>query len=75
MSDEAWDTIKPQLEKRWSAEEIAKWLKKEYPCYAMYGKTIYNYVFFHMKGELKKIALQDLRLRGTRRRNGEKYRK
>jgi IS30 family transposase len=29
----------------------------------MSGKTIYNDVFFHMKGELKKIALQDIRLR------------
>jgi IS30 family transposase len=69
-SDEAWDTVKPQLEKRWSAEEIAKRLKKEYPCYAMSGKTIYNYVFFHMKGELKKPALKDLRLRGKKRKAG-----
>jgi IS30 family transposase len=45
MSDEAWNVVKPQLEKRWSAEEVAKWLEKEYPKRAMSGKTIYNYVF------------------------------
>jgi IS30 family transposase len=67
MTDDAWNIVKPQLEKRWSPEEVAKWLEREYPCYAMSGKTIYNYVFFHMKGELKKLALQDLRLRGKKR--------
>jgi hypothetical protein len=36
----------------------------------MSGKTIYNYVFFHMKGELKKPALKDLRLRGKKRKAG-----
>jgi IS30 family transposase len=64
ITDEAWNTVKPQLEKRWSPEEVAKWFEKEYPCYAVSGKTIYNYIFFHMKGELKKLALRDLRLRG-----------
>jgi IS30 family transposase len=75
MTGEAWNIVKPQLEKRWSPEEVAKWLEKEYPEYAMSGKTEYNYVFFHMKGELKKLALQDLRLRGKGRRRekgGEK---
>jgi IS30 family transposase len=70
-TDEAWAIIKPQLEKRWSPEEVAKWLKKEYPDYAVSGKTIYNYIFFHMKGELKKLALQDLRLRGKARKKGK----
>jgi IS30 family transposase len=63
MTGEAWNIVKSRLEKRWSPEEVAKWLEKEYPEYAMPGKTIYNYVFFHMKGELKKLALKDLRLR------------
>jgi IS30 family transposase len=78
MTAEAWAIIKPHLEKRWSPEEVAKQPEKEYPEYAMSGKTIYNYVFFHMKGELKKPALQDLRLRGKaekRGKNGGKYRK
>jgi IS30 family transposase len=30
MTDEAWAVIKPQLEKRWSPEEVAKQLKKEH---------------------------------------------
>ncbi|GMO42203.1 MAG: IS30-like element IS30 family transposase [Treponemataceae bacterium] len=72
MTDEAWNIVKPQLEQRWSPEEVAQWLKKEYPEYAMCGKTIYNYVFFHMKGELKKLALQDFRRRGKARKAGKK---
>jgi IS30 family transposase len=71
MTGEAWAIIKPQLEKRWSPEEVAQWLKKEYPDSAMSGKTLYNYVFFHMKGELEKPALQDLRLRGKARKKGK----
>jgi hypothetical protein len=39
----------------------------------MSGKTIYNHVGFHLKGELKKLALEDLRRRGKRRRSGVKY--
>jgi len=31
------------------------------------GKTIYNYLHFHMKGELKKLALQKLRQKGKKR--------
>jgi IS30 family transposase len=69
IDDEAWKLIKPQLELRRSPREIAKWLKERYPLHTMSGKTIYNYVYFHMKGELKKLALEDLR----RRRNGVKY--
>jgi hypothetical protein len=34
------------------------------PEYAVYSKTIYNYVFFYLKGELKKLALEDFRRRG-----------
>jgi IS30 family transposase len=71
MTDEAWSVIKPQLETRRPPEEVAKQLKKEYPDYAVSGKTIYNYVFFHMKGELKKPALQDLRLRGKAGKKGK----
>ena len=46
MTDEAWNVVKPQLEKRASPEEIAKWLEKEYPEYVMSSKTIYTYIFF-----------------------------
>jgi IS30 family transposase len=75
MTGEAWNVVKSRLENRWPPEEIAKWLKKEYPEYAMSGKTIYNHIFFHLKGELKKLALRGLRLRGKekrRRPGGEK---
>jgi IS30 family transposase len=71
MTGEAWAIIKPQLEKRWSPEEVAKQFEKEYPDYAMSGKTIYNYVFFHMKRELKKPALNGLRLRGKTQKKGK----
>jgi IS30 family transposase len=70
IDDEVWNLIKPQLEQRWSPEEIAKWLKADYPEHSMSGKTIYNYVQFHMKGELKKLALEDLRQRGKPRKKG-----
>jgi IS30 family transposase len=53
MTDEARNSIKGQLEKRWSPEEIAKWLEKEYPGYAISGKTIYNYFFSHERGTEK----------------------
>lgn len=71
MTKEAWDIVKPLLELRWSPEQIAKWLKAEYPLHAMSGKTIYNYVFFHMKGGLKKLALSDLRPHGKQRRTSK----
>jgi IS30 family transposase len=73
MTSEIWSVIKPKLEQRWSPEQIAQWLGKEYPCYRMGAKTIYNYIHFHMKGELKKVALEDLRQKGKKRRkNTEK---
>ena len=62
-----WNLIKPKLEIRWSPDEIAKWIKKEYPYKAMSGRTIYNYLHFHMRGELKKLALKDLRHHGKQR--------
>lgn len=64
---ETWKLIKPQLELRWSPDQVAKWLQTDYPDHQMSGKTIYNYIKFHMRGELKKIALADLRQRGKRR--------
>jgi IS30 family transposase len=76
MTEKLWVLIKPKLEQRWSPEQIEEWLEKGYSCYTMSAKTIYNYIHFHMKGELKKIALEDLRQKGKKRRknteNGEK---
>ena len=67
IDNEAWKLIKPKLETRWSPDQIAQWLKTEYPTYTMSGKTIYNYIHFHMRGELKKLALHDLRQHGKKR--------
>jgi IS30 family transposase len=59
--------IKPKLESRWSPDQIAKWLKNHYPEHSVSGKTIYNYLNFHMRGELKKLTLKDLRQHGKKR--------
>jgi IS30 family transposase len=67
IDNNRWNIIKPKLEIRWSPDQIAKWMKNEYPEHSMSGKTIYNYVHFHMRGELKQIALKDLRQRGKKR--------
>ena len=67
IDNTAWQLIKPKLELRWSPEQIARWLKNDYPTYSMNGKTIYNYIHFHMRGGLKKLAIKDLRQRGKKR--------
>jgi IS30 family transposase len=68
MTDELWEMIQSKLEKQRPPEQIEEWLKKEYPCYPMSAKTIYNYIHFHLKGELKKAALGGLRQKGKERR-------
>ncbi|MHB9294073.1 hypothetical protein Holit_03199 [Hollandina sp. SP2] len=42
LSDEAWNVVKLRREKRWSPEEVAPWLEKAYPEYALSGNTIYT---------------------------------
>ena len=69
IDKESWKYIKPKLELRWSPEEIAHWLKAEHPEHSMCGKTIYNFVHFHLRGELKVLALKDLRRRGKKRKS------
>lgn len=69
VTDEIWELAKPKLEKRWPPSEIAGWLEREYN-YKVSAGTIYNYIHFHMKGELKKLALSELRLKGKKRRKG-----
>jgi IS30 family transposase len=68
MFCEIWDMVKPKPEPRRPPEQAAQWLEKKYPCYRMSAKTIYNHIHFHMKGELKKAALEDLRQKGKKRR-------
>jgi IS30 family transposase len=70
MSDEAWHSIKGQLEKRWPQEEAAKWLKKAYPCYAIPGEIIYHYIFSHERG-VKELTVKELRLRGKARKGSK----
>jgi IS30 family transposase len=38
-----------------------------YPERRMSGETVYNHIFFHMKGELRKLALEGFRRRGEKR--------
>ncbi|MDR0723533.1 MAG: helix-turn-helix domain-containing protein, partial [Treponema sp.] len=37
MTGEAWNVVKSRLEKRRSPEEVAQWLEKAYPFYAVSG--------------------------------------
>ena len=67
IDNEGWKIIKPKLELRWSPDQIEKWMKSDYPERSVSGKTIYNYIHFHMRGELKKLALKDLRQHGKKR--------
>ncbi|GMO43422.1 MAG: hypothetical protein Pg6C_05040 [Treponemataceae bacterium] len=69
VTDEIREPAKPKLEKRRPPPEIAGRLEREYN-YKMSAGTIYNYIRFHMKGELKKLALSGLRLKGKKRRKG-----
>jgi len=49
MTEEAWKLVRAKLELNWSPEQIAKWLRREYPEYSMCAKTIYNYMLSCMK--------------------------
>ena len=69
IDKESWKYIKSKLELRWSPKEIAYWLKEEHPEHSMCGKTIYNFIHFHLRGELKKLAIKDLRRRGKKRKS------
>lgn len=62
-----WKIIKTKLLKRWSPEQISKFLHEEGFEKTVCAKTIYNHISFHLKGELKKLALQELRQRGKKR--------
>src|SRR6056297_231163 len=75
VDNAVWKIIKPKLESRWSPEQIAQWLKSDYPEHTVSGKTIYIYVHFHMRGELKKLALKDLRQHGKKRKSAHSEQK
>jgi len=62
--------IQNHLAIRWSPYQIADFLQKsanDATVVPVSEKTIYNYLYFHMKGELKKLALQELRQKGKKR--------
>jgi len=68
-----WDTIRNHLCLRWSPLQISKYLKEPENTgiiNPVSEKTIYNYIQFHMKGELKKLAIVELRQKGKKRSNG-----
>lgn len=73
-----WTVIENHLSIRWSPYQIADFLhtcEKDDRVHPVSEKTIYNYLHFHMKGELQKLAIQELRQKGKpRRKKGEEKR-
>lgn len=73
-----WKVIENHLAIHWSPFQIADFLQqgaKDDTVVPVSEKTIYNYLHFHMKGELQKLALQELRQKGKRRtKKGEETR-
>ncbi len=63
-----WRIIHEKLELRWSPEQIGRFIDQS-RIGSVSGKTIYNYINFHLKGELKKLAFRELRQRGRKRRS------
>ena len=64
------DVIKNHLGLHWSPRQIAFYLTtldKNGIVRRVCEKTIYNYLHFHLRGELKKLALAELRLKGKKR--------
>jgi transposase, IS30 family len=73
-----WAVIENHLAIHWSPYQIADFLHQfgeGSKIVSVSEKTIYNYLHFHMKGELQKLALLELRQKGKRRRKkGEENR-
>lgn len=77
INESTWQVIQNHLAIRWSPYQIADFLQKsanDATVVPVSEKTIYNYLHFHMKGELKKLALKELRQKGKKRspKNAEK---
>lgn len=65
-----WQVINNHLGLRWSPRQVAEFLQREGDdgtIVPVSEKTIYNYIELHMKGEMKKLALQELRQHGKKR--------
>jgi IS30 family transposase len=70
INDSTWKVIQNHLAIRWSPYQIADFLHKsvnDATVVPVSEKTIYNYLHFHLKGELKKLALQELRQKDKKR--------
>ncbi len=70
INDATRQVIQNHLAIRWSPYQIADFLQKsanDATVVPVSEKTIYNYLHFHMKGELKELALQQLRQKGKKR--------
>lgn len=65
-----WKVIEHHLALHWSPYQRASFLRNQAndgTVVVVSEKTIYNYLHFHMKGELQKLTFQELRQKGTRR--------
>ena len=65
-------TVSAKLQRKWSPEQIAGWLKRTYPGEAhnqVSHETIYRSLFIQARGVLKKELLEHLRARRTIRRS------
>jgi len=78
INEKTWKIVGNHLSIHWSPFQIADFLhnlQKDDTVVPVSEKTIYNYLHFHMKGELQKLALQELRQKGKKRKKaGEETR-
>lgn len=78
INEATWTMIENHLAIHWSPYQIADFLQrraKDATVVPVSEKTIYNYLHFHLKGELQKLALQELRQKGkARKKKGEETR-
>jgi len=69
MNNATWQVMQNHLAIRWSPYQIADFLHRsvnDAKIVPVNEKKIYNYLHFHMKIELKKLSIQELRQKGKR---------
>ncbi len=69
MNNATWQVMQNHLAIRWWPYQIADFLHRsvnDAKTVPVNEKTIYNYLHFHMKIELKKLSIQELRQKGKR---------
>src|SRR5450830_258120 len=70
---QTWEAINNHLSLRWSPKQIENFLHtggNDFTVISVSEKTIESYINLHMKGELKKLALAELRQKGNLREKG-----